>query len=432
MPDTRLDGQLRDARNRLLADIDQPDMSTVRLRAGVLRRRRTATRVGGLAMAVLVAAGVVSLRPWNRADHPGPEVAATPSPTSGPVWMDSALGLTINGMTQSPVYPPGEITDVEFLDADRGFALVADCQVTQCQQLTVASTADGGLTWALYLPPTPLPAGRKAVPELLAFGPDELVLTYPEPYYSADGGNRWLPARPSPPQPVALIPQGAQLRVRPAASGGCAGGVVEVWVFEYGHRGDLAVQPPIDPCWTNGTPAADGAFWVGGTDRRTGAPALAVTRDRGKTWQVPALAGSAGGAPAGSWAQVSTLGAYAYAVVVGPDGHLGSIYRSVDQGGRFTRTRDGGAPMTPPSTLSGEVVPMLDGRLLVAGTDGRWYISDDDGATFQKSRIGPRQEMPLVGRLVRTRAGYVALDLFTAGWAAYSSDGATWRKLHLN
>jgi photosystem II stability/assembly factor-like uncharacterized protein len=231
---------------------------------------------------------------------------------------------------------------------------------------------------------------------------------------------------------VAVTPEGAQLRVRPGGSDRCAGGVVEVWTFEYGPSGDLATQPPIDPCWTSGTPAADGAWWVGGTDRRTGAPALAVSRDGGRTWHRPDLPGSAAGAAPGAWVQVSTLGGYAYALVVGPNGELGSIYRSVDRGERFTRTRDGAASAGLPDRLYGEAVPMLDGGLLIAGTANKWYVSDDDGATFTKAKAGPSDEMPLVGKLARTPAGYVALDLFTAGWAAYSSDGATWRKLHLS
>jgi hypothetical protein len=74
------------------------------------------------------------------------------------------------------------------------------------------------------------------------------------------------------------------------------------------------------------------------------------------------------------------------------------------------------------------MVPLLDGRLLVAGTDQRWYASADDGRTFTRAE----GTLPAVGRLARTTAGYVAYDLFGGGWAAYSPDGATWRKLQIN
>jgi hypothetical protein len=72
-------------------------------------------------------------------------------------------------------------------------------------------------------------------------------------------------------------------------------------------------------------------------------------------------------------------------------------------------------------------VPLLDGRLLVTGTDQRWYVSADDGRSFSQAA----GSLPPVGRLARTDAGYVAYQLFSNGWAAYSADGSTWRKLQI-
>jgi len=421
MPD-ELDGRLRTARETLLAEIGPPDMGQVTRRAGTLRRRRTATRLGGLALACVVVAGVLSLQPWGKADGGGPEVAATPTPYGGPVYADTEVGITVNGMVRDYANPAGSIVDVEFTDPDRGFALLADCTPDeQCRHLTVAATADGGLTWQLSMPPYPMPVVRPELPDLMAYGTDRLVLAGAQPFDSVDGGRTWRPVPVAVPHLMATAPAGARLRVPP----GC--GPVQVWTFGSGHDGDLANQPPIRPCWTNGEPAAGGVWWVGGIDLATGAPAVAVTRDAGKTWQRPELPGSAVGAAPMAWVQVSTLGAYAYAYVVGPDGQLGAIYRSVDQGQRFTRTRDG-IGVGLPHMVSGEAVPMLDGRLLIASA-GRWFVSEDDGATF---RPGNNLNLPAVGRLARTPAGYVALDLFGTGWSAYSSDGSTWRKLHLN
>ncbi|HET8659839.1 MAG TPA: sialidase family protein [Micromonosporaceae bacterium] len=419
MPDTRLDQQRAASRAQLLAEIDQPDLARVRERAQVLRRRRTVARAGGgLALLATAALVAVTAQPWAGR---GPEVATTPGPvpSGGPVWTDA--GITVNGMVQPYVDLPGDIVDVELVDPDRGYALLAGCVGGRSCRMTVASTRDGGLTWTEH----PLPAGAAIAdipPELLLFPDGSAVVTVQPPLVlTAESG--WQP-RPGTGGPVTTAERGARLRVRPGPSRGCAGAVVEVWTSGYGHRGDLANQPPIDVCWVAAQPAADGAWWVGGADRATGQPAVSVSRDSGRTWQRPQLPGAATGAPAGTSVRVATLGTHAYAVVTGPGGQLGAVYHSVDGGRSFTRTRPG--PDGEPATLAGDPVPVLDGRLLVATLTGRWFVSSDAGATFVRT-----DELPEVGRLVRGPSGYVALDLFGNGWAAYSSDGATWRKLHL-
>jgi hypothetical protein len=112
--------------------------------------------------------------------------------------------------------------------------------------------------------------------------------------------------------------------------------------------------------------------------------------------------------------------------VLGSDGVISAIYRSDDSGEHFARTSP--ERVVPPPALAGEPVPLLDGRLLVAGTDHRWYLSEDDGRTFTQAD----GTLPVVGRISRTTAGYVAYDLFGGGWAAFSVDGSTWRKLQVN
>ena len=77
------------------------------------------------------------------------------------------------------------------------------------------------------------------------------------------------------------------------------------------------------------------------------------------------------------------------------------------------------------------MVPLLDGRLLAVspGVDdpeaGDWWLSSDDGRTFTQAK-----DLPVVGRIDRTVAGYVANDFFRE-YAAFSRDGATWRKLEV-
>ncbi|HET8682355.1 MAG TPA: hypothetical protein VFM54_10845 [Micromonosporaceae bacterium] len=420
MPDTHLDQRLAASRTQLLAEIDQPDLSRVRERARALRRRRTAARAGGLALLAMAVLGAAAVQPWGGDRRPEVTTRPGPVPSGGPVWTDA--GVTVNGMVQPYVDLPGDVIDVELNDPDRGYALLAGCVGGRSCRLTVASTRDGGLTWTEH----PLPEGAATAdspPELLLFADGRAVVTVEPPVVLAGDGGGWR-VLPGAGGPAATAERGARLRVRQGPSRGCAGAVVEVWTSTYGHRGDLANQPPIDVCWAAAQPAADGAWWVGGADRATGQPAVAVSRDSGRTWQRPQLPGEAAGAPTGTSVRVATLGTHAYAVVVGPGGQLGAVYHSVDGGRGFTRTRPG--PDGEPATLAGDPVPVLDGRLLVATWTGRWFVSSDAGATFVRAG-----ELPRVGRLVRSPSGYVALDLFGNGWAAYSSDGATWRKLHL-
>jgi hypothetical protein len=208
---------------------------------------------------------------------------------------------------------------------------------------------------------------------------------------------------------------------------------------------------PIAPCWAAARPTADNAWWIGGVSTGAGStsvstggvstgaggagaayPAVAVSRDGGRTWQATTLPTSVGGPV--STVQLSALGSHLYAIVLGPDRTIRAIFHSADGGRTFTRTRqvDPGTRPAEPATLAGEAVPLLDGRLLVTTDSGRWYASGDDGATFSQAT----GTLPAVGAVRRTWAGYVAYDLFgrsaqSAGWAAFSPNGTVWRKLQI-
>ncbi|BCB85312.1 hypothetical protein Psuf_026250 [Phytohabitans suffuscus] len=229
-------------------------------------------------------------------------------------------------------------------------------------------------------------------------------------YVTSDGGRTWQ-ATSRPDAPATSVATGQLLRL--------GGGAVEVWSSVYGNRGELVQQPPgMTVDWVAGAPSATGAWWVGGT--RDGRPAVAVTRDGGSSWQVHPLDAT------GRTAQVSVLGEHVYATVLGADRAISAVFLSTDSGQTFTRTTSG--PVATPDGLAGEAVPLLDGRLLVTGTDGKWYVSADDGRTFHQAD----GTLPQVGPIFRTPAGYIVRDLFGSGWAAFSADGSTWRKLQVN
>jgi hypothetical protein len=391
-----LDDRLARARTDLLDGIDQPPLEQLTGRAGALRHRRHVTGAGAALVAV-VAVAVLLVRPW--AGSPAAEVPPAGATTpAGPVYAD--LGITINGLVREAPDLPGAIVDVEFIDSDHGY-LITD-------ERAFASTQDGGLTWQTH----PLP-GSARVTDLLLFPGGRLAL--PDGYLSDDGGQTW---RVGSLQLSAVTTVGGNELLRLGSAD-----ALEVWSPDRGRRGQLTNGPPITVSWVADRPTADGIWWTGGVTRDgANRPALAHSADGGRTWTTERL-----DAPSGQ-ARVSVLGRHAYAMVVGADRKLVAILHSADGGKTFTRTWTGDGP--EPATLACDAVPLLDGRLLVTTTSQRWYVSTDDGATFTMADGG----LPVVGSIHRTWAGYVAYDLFgpaPAGWAAFSSDGSTWRKLHV-
>ena len=431
MPD--LDTQLHRGRADLLTTIDQPPLARIRDRARMLRRRRTAGVAAGLlAVAVAVTLG---LRPWAGDRPPSPPPVADGRP-GGPVYGSS--GITVTGLTGDAVLQlPGTISDAEFVDADTGYLLSSCAEADPCPS-RLAHTNDGGRTWQTYDLPAVLdhrdgfdliafadgrlataagrPAGSGAPPA--GATTDAGSADGPASYGSSDGGQSWQPALRGT-GPSAAARPGDLLRLRRAA--GRCGGAVEVWRSGLLRIAPVATRPGIGVCWVSPVAAADGAWWVGGTagDRA----ALAATPDGGRTWRTIEL--DAPARDVGS-VEVASLGSHSYAVVLGRDRSITALFHSADGGRSFTRTRYG-SPATPRG-LAGTMVPLLDGRLLVAGTDHRWYLSSDDGATFTRAE----GSLPAVGRLARTPAGFVAYDLFGGGWVAFSPDGTTWRKLPVN
>jgi hypothetical protein len=407
MPDqTRLDDRLARGRAELLDTIDQPPLAAIGARASARRHRRHSIRTG-VALAAVVGVALAVVRPWAGGAEPRPNVADAVPP--GAIYTDA--GITINGLDSlGDVHQlPGAITDVEFPDPDRGYAI--GCTNDEC---AIGRTTDGGLTWQSNA----LPAEMGASVDLLPFPGETLVVAAGgrDAWISSDDGHRW--ERTAAGTGARSAADGELLRL------GSSGGI-EVWSAEAGYRGHLSTRPSIDVRWVASGPAADGAWWVAGVEPVTGRPAIAVSTDGGVSWTPEVLPVT--GTRVDS-VQVSVFGSHAYTLVLGGEGPwarpIVAIFHSADGGETFTPTRQPGAPGGPES-VAGELIPLLDGRLLIAGGDHRWYVSADDGATFTMTG----ESLPAVSRLGMTPGGYVAYNLFGTDWAAYSSDGSTWRKL---
>jgi hypothetical protein len=408
MPD-RLDRALGATRDSLQCEIRTPDLAPVRARARQLRRRRTGLTVAASALALLLVIGLGTALAGGFGADRGPQPAASNDP-SGTLWQGA--GVVMHGLDGAVLDLPGTLVDVAFADADHGYALAADCTGSPCP-LAVAATVDGGHVWTAWDPPV-ASAPATGLPRLIAVAGGLFLVTADDPasgaWFRKSDVDGWTAAPLAGPAPVT---GGGALRLVPD---GC-GGQLYGWTPD-GRYARLPTPPPLTACAVTATPSSDGSWWVGGRSAADDAPAVAVSHDRGVTWTVTVL-------PAGpGTAIVSVLGNRVFATVVtdrGGDPYpetkiLSAGYRSVD-GGPFATY------LTEPSTIIGDVVPLLDGRLLAAGPD--WQVCD--GTTF--TRAGG--SLPWVRRFARTPGVWVAYDLFRGGWAAVSTNGQDWQKLNV-
>jgi len=403
-----LDNRLARSRAALLDQIEQPPLTDVRRRARRIRRRRAAA-AGATVLALLGVIGI-GARPWQ---HDGtPDVTATGPPAITPVY--EAGGIKIVGLLPQPVYVlGGEPADVEFTDRTHGLAATACAQ--DCPPL--GRTDDGGLTWG---PGAPSPVGG-GLTDLIAFPGGRWLIIGDRSYWSSVDGTSWTMVTPPAATTRAAIGPGELLRYDPVT------GAVTVVSPDQGPLGPLAEQPQLTIRSALPPPAADGAWWIGGV--ADGRPAVAVSRDSGRHWSTTSLA-----APAGEvdTVTIGTLGTEVYAVARGENGELRAVYHSTDRGGHFTANDLAGAAADhkAPAVVSGDPVPLLDGRLLLVeqgGAPSSWWVSDDGGASFT-----PVVGLPAVGFIRRTYAGYVAYRLFDDTWMAFSADGSTWQKLQVH
>ncbi|SNT19606.1 hypothetical protein SAMN05421812_103665 [Asanoa hainanensis] len=402
MPD--LETKLARSRSALLDEIEQPPLAVVRRRATRIRRRRSVA-AGATALAVLGVIGLAA-RPWHQ-DGP-PTVTATDPPAIAPVYRGG--GIEIIGLSPTAVYDlDGQIAEVEFADRDNGFA-AAGC-APRCPEL--ARTTDGGLSW------------HEADVRPTGGGPVDL-LAFPGGHWLLDGdldrsspdGSAWRVVNPPLAEPQAEIGPGMLLRVEQP------GGQVVVWSWDRGRLGDLTTQPQLSTArWVAPAPTADGAWWVGGLVGTN--PAVSVSRDSGRSWTTVTLADPPD--PTDS-VTVSTLGTEVYAVARDEAGQVLGIYHSADGGKTFTTTFLAGKGAAAPYT--GDLVPLLDGRLLALrgnGAPSSWWVSEDDGRSFD-----PIPDLPAASSIRRTYAGYVVYGLFSGSWAAFSPNGTNWQKLQVN
>jgi photosystem II stability/assembly factor-like uncharacterized protein len=432
-----IDSSLATGRQRLLERIDDPGLAVVRRRATVLRRRRSA---GAATVSLaLVLLGTFAVQSLTRNTSSAPLPGNTPTPTGSPIVYTDA-GLTINGVPAPPDDLPGQVIDVEYVDADRGYLLTSQCAAGGQCIVTFASTDDGGQNWIRRpYPGSGQPTSEDYPPLLVALGSQITIAENPnrvadgQPihrYVSEDGGDNWRTQESalhrSVPEAVGQAwPRGGRPQIVREARGilkpACAGNAVFGWLPAGKDTGGPSLvlppaQPGIDVCWAAAVPDANGGFWVGGI--KDGAAAVAVTYDGGAHWKpytFPQESGAFG-------ARVAHLGRDVYVVTYG---QRFTVYHSSDFGATFGPPRTNAGQV--PKTLKGDPIALLDGRLLVVGdNDGHWFVASEPGAAPTWTMSG---KLHKTGWLERTAYGYVAHNL-TGDYTAFSVDGSTWRKLN--
>lgn len=179
----------------------------------------------------------------------------------------------------------------------------------------------------------------------------------------------------------------------------------------------LAQQPDIAAESANAGPLPDGSWWVIGT--RGGRPAIAVSRDDGRTWTTALLP-----AVAGQYLYTSPVtgdGRHLWALVIGqlPDvknGLLG-VYGSTDGGRTWRVVRTAKAGVQPRSALG---VPIASGNRVTICDESipqRGWVSANGGTTFTQTVC------PATGFPMWSGSGYLSTDGTSV---SASSDGKLW------
>jgi hypothetical protein len=324
----------------------------------VRRRRATAALcAAALAVAALLSNGC---QPTGETHAAGPSSAATAAlaETPTPAGPDNPL----DRRATAPVPAGFPVTDLEFVDADQGYALFQRCDQPRACRVALAVTLDGGNSWIERpLPFTP----QSGV--ALRVGPGNLLLLRAEPvgwFVSHDSG-RTFEQRPLEPLPLEANLTGPRYVHRcPSSNPACP---PPRPVLAIGSDGVETVRPASPPVGDlTGLRANDDGTELWAVGRQAGTVLLAVSADKGRSW-TPAGAIPVGAAAAGDPPMLA----------VSPSG--ADVWLAGDGYG-FRRSADGRwspVPAMKDATDLRSAVALGQDVLLLAGTRGASTVTGD-------------------------------------------------------
>ncbi|HEX8631534.1 MAG TPA: sialidase family protein [Catenuloplanes sp.] len=423
----------------------QPEFASVMRRASRIRTRRYSAATGTAAVLTLAVALAGSTLASGGTRPSGP-----PGGAAGP-GVGSSAGVPSGG-------PARAIEWAGAADALHLYAVLTDCD--ECPRRLVGS-ADGGRSWRTR---HTFGGGQMQwfAPRLITIGPESLLFDAPlagqpgarlpgfpagfpkahnpvEPVRSnwrltTDGGATWRDVAKSK-TPVAAATAGSPIVSCEAETRDADNCVLYVLDPAAGRLAPLANQPPLLGMDVTRVPASAG-LWVQGYHRDSERPAMAVSRDNGRTWtttvftEEPPVAASTGRPRATqNLPNVTTAdGRTAYAMFV-RGAAPPRVYRSTD-GGRTWKRTNGDTPVSEAPLSSPESWVTADGaHVILDQPDGlaRFLVSAD-GRRYTPMTVTGLQDEIASGEPMRLPTMAGGRYLYQSANRAYvSDDGRRWQ-----
>jgi hypothetical protein len=423
---TDLDDRLELLRADLAARIVPPPLTTaVTGSVDPPRRRLTAALVAAGVVAVMATGAVLA-----RSQRQPNTAPASPNPASS-THLPSATDTPSSATSAVPALPTRLLAAADMADGRHGFALIQICRPdgSSCRVTSMSVTEDA-MHWVQRAVPSSrandgtTDSGGTAWPGLTVLGPRSVYYQAAPSgpgsgFFSSDAGVTWAAVPAGVNGTVASIPTNAVLQASCPTGGAdpCTTVALTVRLPGNGQLVKLSHQPDIAVESANAAPLPDGSWWVSGN--RGGAPALAVSRDQGRSWTSSLLPGLVGRQLFIS--SVTGAGGRLWALDIGqlPDvknGLLG-VYRS-DDNGRSWVVAWKAKPGKQPRSAQGVGIAAVD-RLVICDESQpqRGWASGIGGATFEQTTC------PAAGWPQWSRVGYRSFGDKTM---SFSPDGIHW------